>query len=218
MSTVAKKLLLSLAGVTILVAILFWRQVKRAGTIVTTLSPDPLISASVLPLPVSPQDPVLGNPGAPLTLVEFIDLTDQKSLALHTTASEFVRANPREARLIWKDFPVRSLLSNSHTLPHLALWCAGEQKKFWPYLEAFLAAPAKNLASLEKLTNLPGISVPLWKQCLSTPSTEAAINSAQILAQVLGLKTAPALFINNKQLNLSEDVDLASLLKSLVQK
>ena len=53
---------------TIVLAVIFWRQVERARLIVTSGPGQPLISAESYPIPSDAATPLLGNPGAPLTL------------------------------------------------------------------------------------------------------------------------------------------------------
>ncbi len=214
-----KKLLLIIGLCTIILAIIFWRQVKRAQGIVTTAEVAPLISFENYPLPILSSDPLRGNPGAPLTLVIFADLGDAASKKILRTLAAFVDAHPSDARLAWKDLPKSQLFSPANLAPHVAAWCAGAQGKFWQYADQLAARPTKAGAkALRELAAALKLNLTEWQQCLSSGTMEPGIDAGASLAAALGLKNPPALFANNKRVRVDQAVDLEQMLMSLIAK
>lgn len=210
------KLFLFLAVGVLVLLFLFIQQWRKTRLITVNATPDQLLSAGSFDIPINATDPVLGNPGAPLTLVEFADLNSAKSRTLHATLAEFVKKNPHQARLIWKDYPQKHFWGGDAGLLHRAAWCAGAQKHFWDFVAAVSAqAPRSSVTTLLPITIALGIDKMLWQTCLESASPAALLDSAT-LTQVLGLRAAPALFINNKQLDVTQDINLSEVLASFI--
>jgi protein-disulfide isomerase len=128
---------------------------------------------------------------------------------------EYVRAFPRDVRLVWKDAPKNSLFHDS-LLPHKALRCAANQDKFWPYLDKiFGTSDAYDQKFLEETARATGLNMPAWTTCLTLKETVQAINDNAALSEALDIGTLPAVFINNKQIRLLKGIDLIQILKQI---
>ncbi|MEK7131723.1 MAG: thioredoxin domain-containing protein, partial [Patescibacteria group bacterium] len=136
--TTNKKFYILLLAMVALAGFLFYRQIMRANQITVQRTDAPLISANAIFIPASESEQMLGNPGATTTIVEFVDLNCSRCLALHTTIKDFVIKHPQAIRLIWKDDVKPGFFSN-YTLAHQAAFCAGEQNKFWDFLDVAIA-------------------------------------------------------------------------------
>ncbi len=148
-----------------------------------------------------------------------MDLGSDKAQKTHSELYEFVSKNPRDARLIWKDAPNSNIFSYNATLAHKAAFCAGDQNKFWQFVDEILKSKANlreaglnNISSRLKLD-----STKLW-ECVNSTAAEAKINFSKNLMRSLGIKSSPALFVNNRKINLEEKIDLKQMLNTFIEK
>ena len=202
-----------------LTAFLLVQQIRRANSITTRAKALPIISSQTVDIPLDKTDPILGNPGAPLTLVEFVDLGIAEARNLHITLATFVSEHPREVRLFFKDAPNSGIFSSNATLAHRAAFCAGKQKNFWP----FVGKVAENSANIRE-ANLKKIAADLklnstdWWACTQASEAGQKMEAATTLFKSSSTGAAPVLFVNNKRVNLSEDIDLKQMLGSFIAK
>ena len=223
-----------------LAGFLFYRQIMRANQITVQRVNAPLISANVTFIPDSNSEQTLGNPGAPITITEFMDLGCAKCLALHATIKAFVSKNPLKIRLIWKDAVLPKIFSNQQSLPaHRAAFCAGNpdfaspshkasdeqskastgtENKFWEFVD-LIAASKSNLAenNLKKIAENLQLDASKWWQCANSPEAEEAIKSSTQMADQLGIKSLPAIFVNNKLINTGKDINIEKMLEEFIR-
>src|SRR3989338_1958702 len=80
-------------------------------------------------------DPMLGDPNAPVTIVEFADFQCPFCRKFFETAEKEIierYVKTGKARLIYRDFPLTSIHNMAQKSAEAAE-CADEQGKFWPY-------------------------------------------------------------------------------------
>lgn len=214
-----KKLFIVLFAAIAILAFIFIRQIQRARSIVTTMSDTPLVSLESYPIALPSATPFLGNPGASLTIVAFVDLNDDASKEMFQTLAQFVTAHPQDARLAWEDFPGTSIFSGAHTAPHIAAWCAGEQNRFWEFINMLAQDKRKlNDAELIAAATKLKLNVPAWQECMASGKFSGAVAQGVELGATLGIEKAPALFVNNKRINVASDVDLKQMLANFIAK
>lgn len=216
MSPSPKKLFLALAVIILLSAILLARQIKTARSITVKTVDAPLISPFAVDLPTSASDPLLGNPGAPLTIVIFSDLADAETRSLLTTAIAFVENHPTDARLIFKHAPGQHLFGSA-LRTHEALWCAGTSQPFWALLKNLLTNHRPTDSALIAMAQSAVLDGNQLSACAKLPVTKEAVLSAASVAQKIGITFSPALFINNKLINLDENIDVKQMLTAFIQ-
>lgn len=191
-------------------------QVKRASGITTRSSEQPLVSGIYPVQLASVADPILGNPGAPLNIIVFMDIGNSDSRPLYAALTGFVRQHPTAARLVWKDAPTVGLFTDPRRA-HEALWCAWQEKQFWPLADLIMMNNgAPDESALTAFAERANLDVNAWKNCLHSPAAAQAIQDAMTQAQNLGLGRTPALFINNRQINLDANIDVGQMLNSLL--
>ncbi len=212
-----KKFFLVLLALILGTLLLLGKQISRAFTITTAPTNQPLISPLTTDIPSDSTDPIFGNPGAALSIVEFTDIGCAECQRVHHILTTFIAAHPKDARLIWKDAPNRSIFLKENIPAHVAAFCAEQQNKFWEYTDAVMAdkkyTSTKNL--IEQASKL-ALDIPVFEACLKDPASTARITSARILAQQLGITTAPVLFVNNRRITLTKDIDLTELLEAFI--
>lgn len=211
-----KKLLIGLSAITIVFLFILVKQVRTARYIITKTEQMPLISQVSIPIPLSPTDYMLGNPGAPLTVVGFIDFSDERSRTYYSQVTKVVREQPTKVRFIVKHYPGYAFFSDP-LLPHKAAECAGAQGKFWEYANLITQDKrTPNEKRLHEFAEQNMLAVKTWEDCLEAEQTEASIIEDVAVGQSLYLPEAPIFFINNKLLNPAEDIDLSQLLTSFI--
>ncbi len=225
-----KKFITLLLMMVVLAGFLFYRQIMRANQITVERTSVPLISPSAIFIPNSDSEQMLGNPGATMTIVEFVDIGCSRCLSLHATIKEFVIKHPQEIRMVWKDNVKPGLFSN-YTLAHQAAFCAGkpafapselrrgEENKFWEFMDAAIANRNNLLEpGLKKIAQELNLDLEPWWQCANSPETKQAITDSTQLADQLGIKSLPAIFANNKLINTDRDVNIEEMLENFIVK
>jgi|GEM_PF-1492562 len=208
-----KKLYLILLLLIAVGALMLYYQIKKARSIVTTYVATPIVSPTPSYIPIDPTDPTLGNPGATLWIVEFADLGCKHCQEVHYAIANFVKNNPEKARLIWKDAPQTSLFSWGNLPAHIAAHCAYEQGQFWKFSE--LAMSDKNNlkeAGLTKVAQGLGLDLVKWNTCRAALDTKNKILDSMALAKKLNVTDLPGIFVNNKKINLTADINIGELL------
>lgn len=197
---------------------LFYKQIIRARQITVHRTTAPLISNNTTFIADSGSQQTLGNPGAALTVVEFVDISCARCLTLHSAIKDFTTKHPQDIRLIWKDDPKPGVLSN-YTLAHQAGYCAGQQEKFWQFLDA--AISQRNDLSetgLKKIAFSLNLDLDKFSQCLNSPTTKQAIADSVQAADQLGIRSLPAIFVNNKLINTDKEVNIEQMLGNFTAK
>jgi protein-disulfide isomerase len=202
-----------------LAGIFLFIQIKRATQITVKKNPVALISLTPTFIPTSEKELILGNPGAPITIVEFMDLDCDKCISLHNTIKTFVNKNPQDMRLIWKDAPQQHLFSEDLTLAHQAGWCIAQQdeKKFWQFIDA--AGQNNNdlqETGLKKIGQKLDLAIDSWWQCATGPAAQQQIARSVQIANAVGAQSLPAIFVNNKRINTDADINIADMLQSFI--
>lgn len=223
-----KKLYILLLAVVALAGVLFFRQIMRARQITIVQTTTPLISSRAIFIPNSDSEQTLGNPGATIAVVEFVDIGCSRCLSLHATIKEFVLKHPQDIKLIWKDNAKPGILSD-YTLAHQAAYCAGnpdfakastgKENKFWQFID-IAAANRNNLQEpgLKKIALDLNLDIERLWQCANSAETKQAIANSAQLANQLGIKSLPAIFVNNKMINTDKDVNIEEMLGNFIVK
>lgn len=147
--------------------------------------------------------PTLGKADAPVTIVEFIDPACETCRAFYPRVKEKMAANPGKIRMVLRFAPFHQ--GSDKVAAVLA--AAQRQGKFWPALEAVMAAQddwaAHHTARVEKVwPHLEGLGLDMKKLKADMGSPEIAGEIAQDLedARVLNVTMTPEFFVNGKGL------------------
>jgi len=202
-----------------LIALLCVWQFRAALGITVTPTEQPLIEKIPVNIPLDQNDAVFGNQGAPVSVVEFIDLNSADSLAVHQTLKKFVADHPTDVYLTWKDFPTGGLFTTDPQRPHRAAYCVLKQdrKKFWEFIDQLASGGKTSVSALTELTDQLSLNAALWQQCLDSTEAKTRIDASIALAEQLGLDKAPIIFINNKKVNYVKEINLEELLTKIVE-
>jgi len=159
-------------------------------------------SESVLAKPNTASAHIRGNPDAPVTLEEFGDFQCPPCGKFSEFVEELLKEyNPR-LRLVFRNFP---LSGHEHAREAaLAAEAAGLQGKFWEmhdtlYREQDTWSKAPNVRELfESYAGTIGLDVDQFKKDMDGDKARERVDSDRALADFLGVKATPTLFINNR--------------------
>lgn len=211
-----KKLFLILSIGIIGGGLLLARQIKATRSITVKTVSAPLVSPLAVDLPITSTDPLLGNPGAPLTATIFGDLSDVGTRTLLGTVTNFVNRHPADIRLYFKPTPQEHILENA-LMAHEALWCALPGRQFWPLLQEIIKLPSLNENTLTAIAQKLKLDAGSLINCAKLPATKETVLNATAAAKNIGIISSPTLFLNNKQINLEEGVDVEQMLTTFIK-
>ncbi len=89
--------------------------------------------------PVSQDDHVRG--AGPVTIVEYSDLECPFCKRFHATMLELMTADKGKVRWVYRHFPLSAIHPHAQKLAEAAE-CAGDQGKFWEFVDAVFSQPA----------------------------------------------------------------------------
>jgi protein-disulfide isomerase len=170
---------------------------------VSDLSKDPLAEARAR---IQMKDaPSLGDPKAPVTLVEFSDFQCPVCRSLHDVLRAMLPNFP-QVRVVFKDFPLESLHPWARTAA-LAGRCAYQQdpKAFWKVYDAIYdqqeVISAENAWSkMADFAAASGLNPDAFKACMASPEAAAAVDASRANGQKLEVTSTPTVFVNGRRL------------------
>jgi len=152
---------------------------------------------------VRPHSPTLGNADAPVVIVEFFDPACETCRAFYPLVKQIMAANPGKIRLVLRYAPFHKGSDRVVAV----LEAARKQDRYWPALEALLAAQAEwaphHAAEVDLVwRHLQGVGLNLEQLRTDMNSPEIASLIAQDLADTRTLKVTktPQFFVNSTPL------------------
>jgi len=168
-----------------------------------------------IPLEISvDNDPIIGNPDAPITIIEFSDFQCPFCARFHiqtlpTIMEEYIEKG--DVKLVFRDFPLQNIHPNA-VPASVAAECANEQGKFkqmhdilferqneWSNLETVYAIDLFNQYS--KQINLEQEQ---FTSCLSTGKYVKEIQNDLNEGRTYGITGTPGFFIGNQEIGFVE--------------
>ncbi len=166
-------------------------------------TPSSLVDSDVIPVGTSP---VMGNPNALVTVVEFSDFQCPFCDRGANTVKELYEKYPDDVRVVYKNYPL-PFHKQAPDASRAAL-AAGEQGKYWE-MHDMLFANFKNFKShandMKEYTagfaKELGLDVEKFKKDFDKPEFGEIIKADQQLGQKLGVRGTPHFFINGVRLS-----------------
>ena len=164
-------------------------------------------------------DVVLGNPEAPVTVVEYSDFQCPFcGRFFHTTLSEFKEnyIKTGQAKFIYRDF---AFLGQESIDAAAAAKCAGDQGKFWDYHDYLFSHQSGenqgnfSVGNLKKFAGELKLNGDEFSACLDGKKYEDAVKQNTTEGVSLGVTGTPTIFINGEKLVGAQPF---SALKSLI--
>jgi protein-disulfide isomerase len=149
--------------------------------------------------------PVLGDPKAPVKLVEFSDFECPVCRNLHDVLRGILPNYP-QVQVVFKDFPIEQLHPWARTAA-LAGRCAYQQdpKAFWRMYDLIydgqdLISAANAWTKMNEFAGQARLDLDRFKSCLASPEAAAAIDASHANGQQLEVSSTPTLFVNGRRI------------------
>lgn len=177
--------------------VMLWPDARTSGS---RGAPDGApVEPTAAPAPVAPDiepdDPIRGNPNAPLTIIEFADFTCPACADAEDVLTALRTEYRDRLRIVWKDLPHLDRITGSRTL-HLAGACARTQGKFWEFHDAIFGNALHEVTALADVAATVGLDLETLAACMERGIGSANINADMAAAARAGVTATPAFFVN----------------------
>lgn len=149
--------------------------------------------------------PVLGDPNAPVTLVEFSDFECPVCRQLHKVLREILPGYP-QVKVIFKDYPIEQLHPWARTAA-IAGRCAYGQdpKAFWKIYDLIydnqdVISAANAWTKMLDFANESGLAEDRFKTCMASPEAAAAVDASRQNGVQVEVNSTPTVFVNGRRL------------------
>jgi len=149
--------------------------------------------------------PILGDPNAPITIVEYADFECPVCRSLHD-AMRGLLPNYPQVKLIFKDFPLDNLHPWARTAA-IAGRCAYQQdpKSFWKLYDLIydnqdIISASDVFQKMQEYAARAGLNAETFKSCMASPLAAAEVNANMENGKLLDVRSTPTLFINGRRL------------------
>lgn len=169
-----------------------------------TISADEAVSAKSLIESVH----IRGNAKAPVTLEEFGDFECPSCARLATFLDQLIKEYHPRVRLIFRNFPLA--MHPGARDAALAAEAAGVQGHFWEMhdllfkQQAMWSGRGNASALFESYAETLGLDLHQFTRDIESEKVRARIESDQARAKLLGVKTAPTLFVDKREMGIND--------------
>lgn len=144
-------------------------------------------------------DPFLGTPHGPVTIVAFSDFTCSHCREARETLDRVMRGYGDRVRLVYRDFPLQGPGSGSFTAA-LAAECADEQGAYWEmHRLLFEGQPNFDWASVRRYARDLALDGQQFDSCLESERFREEILDDQADGRAYGVTGTPTFFVNGRR-------------------
>ena len=161
-------------------------------------------------VPIEDNDPVLGDPDAGISIVEFSDFQCPFCARAHTGALAEMRTTDLfkngEINFIYKHFPLNSIHPFAQKAGE-ASECANRQGNFWEYHDALFAnQQALDTPSLKQYASQIGLDTNAFNKCLDGGEASAEVTKETSQATAAGGRGTPFFVVVNRDTGATQTV------------
>jgi protein-disulfide isomerase len=149
--------------------------------------------------------PVLGDPKAPITLVEYSDFECPVCRNLHDALRGLLPKYP-QMKVIFKDFPIDAIHPWARTAA-LAGRCAYQQdpKAFWKVYDLLydnqdLISASTAWQKMLDFAARAGLNTDTFKSCMTSPQAAGEVDASLANGQLLEVRATPTVFVNGRRI------------------
>jgi protein-disulfide isomerase len=167
-------------------------------------TPRPMLADAQAGLSVTPDDRILGNPDAPITIVEYASLTCPHCAHFENDVLPELKKkwiDTGKAKLVLRDFPLDEPALRAAMIARCA-----PPDRYYAYIDTFFAAQDKWMMArdyreaLARLVKLGGMSKDEFDKCLKNTALENKIVEGRLTAsKQLDVNSTPTFFINGNK-------------------
>lgn len=143
------------------------------------------------------EGPSVGNPDAPVTLVEFSDFECAFCRAAQAPLRKAMERWPGKVRLVFKHFPLEQ---HAHAINAAkAGVCADRQGRFWPVHDRIFAIAGSPGADVLRIAGQSaGLNMTDFDRCMASAETADHVRKDAMLGRMAGVAGTPAFFVNGQ--------------------
>ncbi len=166
-------------------------------------------------VPIFPDDPIIGDKKAGITLVAFEDFGCPLCKDQNEIFNQILSKYPKRIKIIWKglavtQFPVSTELAQKYG------YCANEQRKFTDFKElAFVNNTNLTPEILEIISSEIKLNQKKLQSCLESEEANLYIEQVKQVAGLLNVQAVPTVFIEGKQVNIPNTAQELELILNL---
>ncbi len=154
--------------------------------------------SNLLKVPVA-DSPQRGPSDAWVTVVEFADFECPFCRSEKAVAEDVESVYAGDLRFVFKHFPLTSIHPHAQAAA-IAASCAGDQGKFWEMHDLLFEGALDDAALLADAEQVPGLDVPAWQACITTPDPANRVAEDVALATSLGIGGTPTFVVNGVEI------------------
>ncbi|HXO01743.1 MAG TPA: DsbA family protein [Stellaceae bacterium] len=172
----------------------------------------PPTASQANPLELTPGDRLLGNPDAPVTIVEYASLTCPHCAHFAVDVLPKLKAkwiDTGKAKLVLRDYPLDEPALRAAMIARCA-----PPDKFYAFIDTLFGAQQKWVlakdyeAALARLALLGGMTKKDFDACLANKSVEDKVLQSRLVAtEQLGVNATPTFFINGTKFDGAPEED-----------
>lgn len=172
------------------------------------------------PLQVQATDRIMGNPNAPITIIEYASLTCSHCRDFHKKTLPLLKKDwidAGKARYILRDLPWDNLALGMSKVTRCA-----PPASYYPLVDAFfnaqeaIASGVDTLGEIKKVARFAGLDGPAVEACVKDEALHAQVlGSKEVALKQLGVQGTPTVFVNGIKVDGAVEYDV--LKKSLQQ-
>lgn len=150
--------------------------------------------------------PALGDPNAPVTIVEYSDFECPVCRNLHDVLRGLLPNFAGKVRVVFKDFPIEQLHPWARTAA-IAGHCAYGQDPgaFWKLYDLIydnqdIISAGNAWTKMTEYAGQSGLNIDTFKSCMASPEAGAAVNASRANGETLEVTSTPTLFVNGRRM------------------
>jgi len=166
--------------------------------------------SQIIPIVSMDDDPVKGDPNAPITIIEFSDFQCPFCKKFHVNTLPLLEKNyidTGKVKFVYRDFPIQSIHPNAVSAA-LASECADDQNLFWQYHDSVFEnqrnwerLPVSSaINAFKQYASELGIDMDEFNQCLDTAKHVTEVNGDLQDGRSYGVTGTPGFFVGNDEL------------------
>lgn len=140
-------------------------------------------------------DPFMGPPDAPVTLIEFSDFQCPYCRRVQGVLKRLMTAYHGQLKLVFRDFPLRQMHPEAQKAAEAAQ-CANDQGQFWPYHDRLFAVTELGLEALKRYAVELGLDAEQFNACLDSAKYSQEVQKDIDDARAVGVNATPSFFVN----------------------
>ena len=150
--------------------------------------------------------PVLGDPKATITIVEYSDFECPVCRSLHDVLRGLLPKYP-QVKVVFKDFPLEALHPWARSAA-IAGRCAYQQdpKAFWKLYDLIydnqdIISASNAWDKMLEYAGRSGLNVDTFKSCMSSPQASGEVDGSLTNGKELDVRSTPTVFVNGRRIN-----------------